>query len=89
MEVRQGVNKRDFAAYSGERIREELLIENVFGIDKINLVYSHIDRIIVGGVIPKDRNGVALTAGDELRAEYFLERREMGAINIGDRKSVV
>ena len=89
MEVRQGVNKRDFAAYSGERIREELLIENVFGVDKINLVYSHIDRIIVGGVIPKDKNGVALTAGDELRAEYFLERREMGAINIGGKGYIV
>lgn len=89
MEVRQGVNKRDFAAYSGERIREELLIENVFGVDKINLVYSHIDRIIVGGVIPKDKNGVALTAGNELRAEYFLERREMGAINIGGKGYIV
>lgn len=47
MEVRQGINKRDFANYDGKRVREELLIENVFGVDCINLVYSHVDRIIV------------------------------------------
>ena len=83
MEVRQGVNKKDFANYNGTRIREELLIENVFGEDKINLVYSHIDRIIVGGVIPKNR--VTLAVGDELRSNFFLERREMGVINIGGK----
>ena len=58
------------------------MIENVFGQDEIKLVYSHVDRIIVGGVIPVEK-GVELTVGDELRAAYFLERREMGAINIG------
>ena len=48
---------------------------------EIKLVYSHIDRIIVGGAVPGEP--IALTAGDALRAEYFLQRREMGVINIG------
>lgn len=89
MEVRQGINKRDFANYDGKRVREELLIENVFGVDCINLVYSHVDRIIVGGVVPVQKEGVRLTAGDELRAEYFLERREMGVINIGGEGKIL
>lgn len=82
MDVRQGVNKKDFALYDGARLREELLIDDVFGKNEVRLVYSHIDRIIVGGVMP-DKGGVRLPCGDELRAEYFLERREMGVINIG------
>lgn len=89
MEVRQGINKRDFANYDGKRVREELLIENVFGVDCINLVYSHVDRIIVGGVVPVQKEGVRLTAGDELRAEYFFERREMGVINIGGEGKIL
>lgn len=89
MEIRQGINKKDFVTYSGERVREELLIKNVFGRDTINLVYSHIDRIIVGGVIPQKNNGVALIAGSNLRANYFLERREMGVINIGGKGVII
>jgi 4-deoxy-L-threo-5-hexosulose-uronate ketol-isomerase len=51
------------------------------------MVYSHIDRIITGGVVPV--NPVSLVAGSELRAEYFLERREIGIINIGGEGKVV
>lgn len=88
MEIRQGVNPKDFAGYDGGRIREELLISDLFGEDEVKLVYSHIDRIIVGGVVPVRREA-ELTAGDELRAEYFLQRREMGVINIGGPGSIV
>ena len=84
MEIRQGVSKTDFAHYDGRRIREEFLIENLFEKGKIKLVYSHIDRIIVGGTIPPE-GGTELQAGAELRAGYFLERREMGVINIGGK----
>lgn len=45
------------------------------------LVYSHIDRIITGAAVPV--SPITLTAGDELRAEYFCQRRELGVINIG------
>lgn len=68
--------------YTTERLREEFLIQNLFQADKINLVYSHIDRIITGAAVPVSGK-LELTAGDELRAEYFLQRREMGVINIG------
>lgn len=82
MEVRTACSPNDMKHYTTERLREEFLIQNLFEADKINLVYSHIDRIITGAAVPVSEK-LALTAGDELRAEYFLQRREMGLINIG------
>ena len=82
MEVRTASSPRDVKHYTTDRLREEFLIQNLFQADKINLVYSHIDRIITGAAVPVQEK-LALTAGDELRAEYFLQRREMGLINIG------
>lgn len=82
MEVRTACSPNDMKHYTTERLREEFLIQNLFEADKINLVYSHIDRIITGAAVPVNEK-LALTAGDELRVEYFLQRREMGLINIG------
>lgn len=82
MEVRTAASPKDVKHYTTDRLREEFLIQDLFQPDKIKLVYSHIDRIITGAAVPvKDK--LILTAGEELRAEYFLERREMGLINIG------
>ena len=82
MELRTVVSPRDVKNYTTQRLREEFLIPQLFFADDIKLVYSHIDRIIIGGVMPV-KETLVLTAGDELRADYFLERREMGVINIG------
>lgn len=81
MEIRTAVSPKDVVNYTTERLREEFLIQNLFPWGKIKLVYSQIDRIIVGGVVPVEP--IVLTAGEELRAEYFLQRRELGLINIG------
>ncbi|MDO4308625.1 MAG: 5-dehydro-4-deoxy-D-glucuronate isomerase [Eubacteriales bacterium] len=82
MELRTAVSPRDVKHYTTERLREEFLIENLFTPDEIKLVYSHIDRIITGAATPVGKE-LYLTAGEELRAEYFLQRRELGIINIG------
>lgn len=82
MEIRTAASPKDVKHYTTERLREEFLIPSVFEKDRIKLVYSHIDRIITGGVTPVTKT-LELTAGEELRAEYFLQRREMGVINIG------
>lgn len=82
MELRTAVSPRDVKHYTTDRLREEFLIQNLFEADEIKLVYSHIDRIITGAATPVNKE-LKLTAGDELRAAYFLERREMGVINIG------
>ncbi len=81
MELRTAASPRDVKTYDTERLREEFLIQNLFVPGEIKLVYSHIDRIITGAAVPTAP--IKLTAGDELRAQYFCERRELGVINIG------
>ena len=81
MELRTAVSPRDVKHYTTERLREEFLIQDLFVHGEIKLVYSHIDRIITGAAVPVQP--IALTAGEELRAEYFCQRRELGVINIG------
>ena len=82
MEVRYDTHPNDAMFYTTEELRGHYLIENLFEKGKINTVYSHVDRIIVGGATP-GKDALKLEAGDELRAAYFLERRELGIINIG------
>lgn len=82
MELRTAVSPKDVKFYTTQRLREEFLIQELFMPDEIKLVYSHVDRIITGAATPASKT-LVLTAGDELRAEYFLQRREMGVINVG------
>ena len=84
MEVRQASNAKDVKHYTTERLREEFHIANLFTKDNVRMVYSHIDRIITAGLMPV-RQILKLEAGKELAAEYFLQRREMGCINIGGK----
>lgn len=86
MEIRTAASPRDVKHYDTERLREEFLIQNLFVPGEIKLIYSHIDRIIVGGIMPLEP--IALTAGKELRTDYFLQRRELGIINIGGKGTV-
>lgn len=86
MELRTAASPKDMKYYTTERLREEFLIQNLFCPGKIKLVYSHVDRIITGAAVPVEP--LKLTAGDELRAEYFLQRREMGVINIGGKGTI-
>lgn len=87
MELRTAASPRDMKHYTTERLREEFLIQNLFVPGEIKLVYSHIDRIITGAAVPV--KPLVLTAGDELRADYFLQRREMGVINIGGAGRII
>ena len=84
MEVRQASNAKDVRHYTTERLREEFHIANLFTKDNVRMVYSHIDRIITAGLMPVFQT-LKLEAGKELAANYFLERREMGSINIGGK----
>ena len=78
----RAVHPDDFKTYTTEQIRSHFLMPKVMEQDKINLTYSLYDRIIYGGVIPV-AGPVALETIDALKADYFLERRELGIINIG------
>ncbi|MFA6126200.1 MAG: 5-dehydro-4-deoxy-D-glucuronate isomerase [Bacteroidales bacterium] len=86
--TRYAVHPQDFKTYDTQRIRDEFLIENLFEDDKINFVYSHFDRFMVGGAVPVS-GPLPLEPVDQLKSEYFLERRELGIINVGGTGRVV
>jgi 4-deoxy-L-threo-5-hexosulose-uronate ketol-isomerase len=69
-------------------LRDNFLVQNLMEKGKIELVYTHYDRMIIGGVVPQNAS-VSLPYEEELKSGYFLERREMGIINVGGNGSVV
>jgi 4-deoxy-L-threo-5-hexosulose-uronate ketol-isomerase len=88
MEVRFTQSPQETAAMQTQTLRDHFLISNLFEDNKINLTYTHYDRVIVGGVKPV-KESVILPNPAELRAEYFLERRELGIINVGGNGKVI
>ena len=84
MEIRSASNPKDVKNYDTDRLREEFHISKLFTKDNIRMVYSHIDRIITAGLMPVFQE-LKLEGGKELASDYFLERREMGCINIGGK----
>lgn len=87
-EERYSYHPEDFKKYDTEKIRKEFLVEKVMENDAINLVYSHIERYIVGGAVPATKS-LTLGTVEALKANYFCERREVGIINVGGKGSVV
>lgn len=88
MEVRFAMHPSQFKTLTTDQIRKEFLIDNLFEYGKINMVYTHVDRVIVGGALPTTEV-LVLEDGKEIGAQYFLERREIGIINIGNKGYVV
>lgn len=82
METRYTHSPEDIRYYSTEQLRKEFLVEKVFEPGQISLTYTHNDRMIFGGVTPTEKE-LEITLDKELGVEYFLERRELGVINIG------
>ena len=87
LDIRHPGHPEDSKHYTTEQLRERYLIEKVFAADEVCLTYSHIDRIVAGGVMPVTR-ALSLEGGKEFGTDYFLERRELGIINIGGKGKV-
>lgn len=87
MDIRYASHYDDAKRYDTKELRKRFLIEDIFVPGEINMVYSHYDRIIVAGIVPTDKS-LSLEGSKELACEYFLERREMGVINIGEKGSI-
>ena len=81
-EERFAYHPDDFKSYDTERIRKEFLVEKLMEPDQVHLVYTHIERYIVGGAVPVNKI-LKLEAVAALKANYFCERREVGIINVG------
>ena len=82
--IRNASHPLDFKNYDTQRLRSEFLVKDLFAKDCITLIYSEYDRFIVGGVYP-DSKSVQLETIDPLKSSFFLERRELGIINIGGK----
>jgi 4-deoxy-L-threo-5-hexosulose-uronate ketol-isomerase len=67
-----------------EELRASFLIDNIFSADEVKLVLSHFDRFITAGAMPVSQK-IALPNPENLKAAYFLERREIGIINVGGK----
>ena len=75
-------SKNEAKQMNTEELRDNFLIEKIFVADEFQFTYSHYDRVIIGGIMPVNKT-IALPTYSELRSAYFLERRELGVINVG------
>lgn len=82
VELRYAAHPGDVKNYDTEKLRKEFLVENIFLPDEISFVYSMYDRYMVGGAMPV-KNKLMLESAYELKSENFLDRREVGIINVG------
>lgn len=87
MHVRYAVSPNEASQFNTTQLRDNFLIESLFVPDAPSLVYTHYDRVIVGGVMPVG-GPVTLPTYDELKSTHFLERRELGIINVGGAGTV-
>lgn len=88
LDIRYAAHPDDVKHYDTAQLRRHFLIESVFVADQASLTYSHVDRIIAGGIMPVGQP-VTLEAGKEMGVDYFFERREAGVINVGGKGAVV
>jgi 4-deoxy-L-threo-5-hexosulose-uronate ketol-isomerase len=88
MDIRYASHPNEVKQFDTERLQAEFQISSLFSPNEIKLVYSHVDRFIIGGVLPI--TGALQLQADkkEMAADYFLERREIGIINVGGRGTI-
>lgn len=82
MEIRFQASPAETKKMDTRELREDFLVQGLFQQDSVQLCYSHYDRVIIGGVKPIYKT-IAMPNHPELRADHFLQRREMGIINVG------
>lgn len=87
MKIIHQVHPEDFAKYNTQQIREKFLLENLVMPDRIECAYTHYDRMIVGAAYPIDQ-ALQLGTYEQLKADNFLNRREIGIINIAGNGAV-
>jgi 4-deoxy-L-threo-5-hexosulose-uronate ketol-isomerase len=83
-ESRFAVSPKEAKQMNTEELRANFLIDNIFTADEVKLILSHFDRLITAGAMPICQK-IALPNPENLKAAYFLERREIGIINVGGK----
>ncbi|MCL4105757.1 UNVERIFIED_CONTAM: hypothetical protein GTU68_028634 [Idotea baltica] len=87
MDIKYSVHPTDVKSYDTKRLREEFHTGNLMQENEIVWVYTHYDRFMYGGVVPTNKP-ISLDTQDELKSNFFLERRELGIMNVGEAGSV-
>ncbi len=88
MEVRYAPNIENYKRMTSDELRKEFLIDTLFAPGEIVMIYSDIDRAIVGSAVPLNNKLKLEASKKEMAAEYFAERREIGIINIGGEGAI-
>ncbi|WP_228852577.1 5-dehydro-4-deoxy-D-glucuronate isomerase [Aegicerativicinus sediminis] len=86
-ELRYAHHPDDVKNYTTEKLRSHFLIQNIFQKDEITLTYTMYDRYIAGGAFPVSK-ALKLETFDALKSENFLDRRELGVINVGGKGKI-
>lgn len=86
-EFRYAHHPEDVKRYTTQELREHFLIPSIFVKDEINLTYTMYDRYIAGGAFPVSK-ALKLEPIDDLKTEHFLDRRELGVINVGGKGKI-
>ncbi|WP_026997504.1 5-dehydro-4-deoxy-D-glucuronate isomerase [Flectobacillus major] len=82
MQILHAVSPNEAKGFDTQELRNNFLVEQNFVANTIHLVYTHYDRVIIGGAMPVEE-ALTLPTYDNLKADYFFERREAGIINVG------
>jgi 4-deoxy-L-threo-5-hexosulose-uronate ketol-isomerase len=87
MEIRFQQSPKETAAMNTQALRESFLCDALYESNSIKYIYTHYDRVIIGGALPVNEI-VTLENHEELKAKFFLERRELGIINVAGSGTV-
>jgi 4-deoxy-L-threo-5-hexosulose-uronate ketol-isomerase len=80
MEIRHATHPAQLAALDTDQLRERFLVEDLFVAGEVRMVYTHEDRIVIGGAAPLPGTPLALESADPLRSASFLARRELAVV---------
>ena len=86
MDIRYSANPQDVKRYTTEELRKEFLIQNLYQPDTVQATYSHVDRMVVLGIMPVNEElpiDKGIDVWGNFGTHYFLERREAGTFNLG------
>ena len=83
MDVRYVADQVRYQTMTTDELRNSFLVEKLFKEEQVYLLYTDVDRAIVGSAVPTSTKLMLEASKKEMSAEYFTQRREIGIINIG------
>lgn len=88
MKIQHATHPADFARLTDDDIRSRFVEDRLFAVGEVNLTYSHHDRLVLGGAVPRAGETLVLPVPAELRAETFCQRRELAIVGVGGEVDV-